>query len=101
MSDIDNPDTSLNRRGFARQVALLAAAPLATGGAVQAQFAADPGAEALFAMVQQRYGKFLTPIQLDAVKRRVARNVVISGMLREVKLQNSDEPAFAFRADLP
>jgi len=103
MSEMNKQDTSPNRRGFAKQVALLAAAPLAaTGGAAQAQvFGADPAAEALFAMVQQRYGKFLTPIQLDAVKRRVARNVVISGMLREVKLQNSDEPAFAFRADLP
>jgi hypothetical protein len=88
------------RRDFA--VALLAAAPLALeSGAAQAQFGADPASEALFAMIQQRYAKFLTPVQLDAVKRGVARNVAIAGMLREVKLQNSDEPAFAFRADLP
>ncbi|OAI45597.1 hypothetical protein AYO44_12705 [Planctomycetaceae bacterium SCGC AG-212-F19] len=102
MSDPLDADAAVpSRRKFAQQVALLASAPLALKGEAQAQFGADPAAEALFAMIQQRYAKFLTPAQLDAVKRGVARNVAIAGMLHEVKLQNSDEPAFAFRADLP
>lgn len=90
-----------SRRQFGQQVALLAAAPLALPEDAAAQQGFDPVTEALFAIVQHRYAKYLTPAQLVAVKQSVARNRIISDMLREVKLKNSDEPAFAFRADLP
>jgi hypothetical protein len=97
VNDFDEAAVPPSRREFA--MALLAA-PLGLQGEAQAQPAADPVADALFVIVQQRYGKFLTPGQLDAVRRSVARNQAVAGMLRQVKLANSDEPAFAFRADL-
>jgi hypothetical protein len=90
-----------NRRQFAQQVAVLAAAPLALQGPAQAQQAFNPVMEALHAIVTHRYSKYLTPAQLVQVKQSVARNQLISDELRKVKLNNNDEPAFAFRADLP
>jgi hypothetical protein len=90
-----------SRRQFAQQVALLAAAPIALPAEALAQQAFDPVTEALFAIVSHRYSKHLTQAQLAAVKQSVARNRLISDMLREVPLKNSDEPAMAFRADLP
>ncbi|SRR5579871_3570250 len=90
-----------SRRQFAKQVALLAAAPLALPADAEAQQAFNPVTEALYAIVQNRYSKHLTPAQLAAVKQSVARNQLISDALRKVPLNNSDEPAFAFRADLP
>jgi hypothetical protein len=95
-----------NRREFARTVAALAIAPLAAAGPVLAQEAkpSDPVAEvgqALGEAARALYGKFLTKDQLNAVKRRVAAAVRTGDRLRQVKLQNGDEPAFLFRADLP
>lgn len=93
-----------SRRDFARRAAVLAATPFALPEDAAAQAQNDPTAvagEALYGMVQSRYGKFLTPMQLDAVKRAIARNQATALLLRQVKLDNGDEPAAAFRADLP
>jgi hypothetical protein len=90
-----------SRRQFAQQVALLAAVPVGLQAVAQGQQGFDPVTEALYAIVQHRYSRHLTPAQLLAVKQSVARNRVISEALRQVKLNNSDEPASAFRADLP
>jgi hypothetical protein len=102
VSDPISADTVLaSRRQFAQQVALLAAAPLAMQGPAPAQQAFNPVMEALHAIVTHRYSKYLSPAQLAQVKQSVARNQLISEALAKVKLNNSDEPAFAFRADLP
>jgi hypothetical protein len=107
-TDVNNatsPCSEPTRREFAQKVAVLATTPLVMHeGAEEAQAQVDPklvAVEALFEIVRQRYGKFMTPLQLDAVKRSIARNQATAALLREVKLEPSDEPAFAFRADLP
>jgi hypothetical protein len=94
------------RRQFARAAALAAAAPLGLADAAQAEQAKPPKpiletAEAQFQIIQARYGKFLTADQLKEVAQEVVHNQYSAEALKRVKLRNSDEPAFAFRADLP
>ena len=93
------------RREFTQTLALLAAAPLgltATGSST----AADDKPDALLALtaltvvVEARFGKFLTKEQLLEVQKAIARKLRNAEIMRQVKLKNSDEPAFAFRADL-
>jgi hypothetical protein len=103
MSQIHEPSSQSTRRQFGQSLALMATAPL-TGDALAEQAAVDPAVALLAANVEYfraRYGKFLTPAQLEGVKRSLARNQVIADLLRQASLTNSDEPAFAFRADLP
>lgn len=101
MDELANP----TRRQFGQQLATLAGAPLvgvAHAAEVQAQASpANQVVEALFEIVRGRYGRFLTPAQLDRVKASIARNQAISELLKKEKLTNDDEPAFAFRADWP
>jgi len=96
---------SANRREFGKQVATLAATPfVADAISIPVTAQAEPGAvqtEALFAVTQARYGKFLTPAQLVEVKASIARNQKMAELLRQVKLDNGDGPATSFRADLP
>jgi hypothetical protein len=96
------------RREFARKVVLAAAAPLGLSGSVAAEEQAKPGrpafmdiAEAQLSIVQSRFGKFLTQEQLKEVATEILRGQYSADALKKVKLKNSDEPAFAFRADLP
>lgn len=92
-----------SRRQFGKQVAALAAAPLTIDAiADPAQAQPDPtvvAAEALFAITQARYAKFLTPAQLVEVKTAIARNLKTAELLRQVKLDNGDAPAVVFHAD--
>jgi len=56
----------------------------------------------LFAMVTERYGARLTPVQLEDVRKAVEAIVTGARGLRAVKLANSDEPMqpfVPFRAD--
>ncbi len=55
-------------------------------------------ARALAAIVQRRYGRHLTPEQLEAVTRELDGRVQGGKRLRESKLANGDEPDFTFRA---
>ena len=91
---------SPTRREFTQSLAALAAAGV-TAGAAQAQ--GDPHAMGpdLIDVVKGRYGKLLTPAQLDEIKRAGARNLRLGEFLGKYKLQNGDEPAFVFRADVP
>ena len=96
--------TQPSRREFSKQVALLAAAPVAAATAQAQQKPADPHlatAEALTEIVRQRSGKSLTEEQLALVKQGILRRLHSAELLKKVKLQNGDEPAFQFRADLP
>jgi hypothetical protein len=99
-----HPDLPPSRREFTQTLAVLA-----TGGSLVAfpgeasgqAPAADPVADALFETIRIRYGRFLTPVQLDALRRSMHRYRQNAEQLRQVRLDNADEPAFAFRADLP
>ena len=95
--------TQPTRREFSKQVAILAVAPVAAASA-QAQPKTDPllaSAEALTELVRQRAGKNLTEEQLTLVKQGILRRLNSAELLKKVKLQNGDEPAFQFKADLP
>jgi hypothetical protein len=97
------------RRDFARSLAGLAAVPLAAAASpVLAQSdkpkpadALTDAAQALGELARVRFGKFLGEDQLKAVRRQILRGVFTSRRLQQVKLQNGQEPAFVFRADLP
>lgn len=94
-----------SRRQFGKQVAALAAAPLAVDALAEpAQAQPDPtvvAAEALFAITQARYARFLTPAQLLEVRAAIARNLKTAELLRQVQLDNGDAPAIVFHAELP
>jgi len=52
----------------------------------------DAEVERLFALVRDRYGDRLTPVQIEDVKKGVEGIVLAARALRAVKLQNTDEP---------
>jgi len=97
-----------DRREFHKTIGLLAAGslglPALEAGAAQSAGDGNPrtvAATALMDIIRARYGKFLSEDQLKRVRQKVLGNVSTAESLRRVPLQNSDEPAFVFRADLP
>jgi hypothetical protein len=92
------------RREFTRALALAAAAPLvaADGRAADPPKAegANELAQALAELVRRRHGKHLSAEQLAAVQRSIAGTLLAADRLRQFSLKNSDEPAFAFTADV-
>jgi hypothetical protein len=90
--------TGANRREFTLALAALAATQL-TPEQVRAQ-GLDPlavAADALTDMVRSRHGKELTPLQVAAIKQSIYRKQYGAELLKKVKLQNGDEPAFVFQ----
>jgi hypothetical protein len=92
-----------SRREFARTIAGLAATPLAASLA-----AADTPAEssaavatALTEIARARFGKLLSEEDVKHIRRSIQREQYGAGLLKQVKLLNSDEPAMIFRADVP
>jgi hypothetical protein len=55
-------------------------------------------ARSLGEIVRRRYGKHLTPEQLEAVTRELDGRIQGGKRLRESKLANGDEPDFTFHA---
>ena len=55
-------------------------------------------ARSLAEIVRRRYGKHLTPEQLEAVTRELDGRVQAGRRLKDLKLANSDEPDFTFHA---
>jgi hypothetical protein len=104
-------DGRATRRGFGKQVALIAATPLlASAGvtAAQEKQEAKPDAEkapsparALTELLRLHYGKHLNEEQWKEVLKRVESIHRAADKVKAIKLKNSDEPAFAFRADRP
>ncbi len=83
-----------------------AAAPTAAPPAPPAPPAAPDGppplsedARSLAEIVRRRYGKHLTPDQLEAVTRELDQRVQAGRRLRDAKLANADEPDFTFRVE--
>src|SRR5947199_7699509 len=102
------------RRKFAKAIATaIAAAPLAVSMANAQTPTATPTptpqpsptpqqpsplAEAYGEVVRRRFGDKLTDDELTRVKRSLEGMVRTGNTLRDVKLQNSDEPDFIFNA---
>lgn len=98
----------LARREFAKTLAALAATPILIAPlspvAARAQTAQTPDAvsaagEAMIQVVRVRYGKHLKEEQIADVRRSIERGIRNADRLKQVKLNNGDEPAFAFSAD--
>jgi hypothetical protein len=53
-------------------------------------------ARAMAEIVRMRLGQHLNEEQMRSVQQRLARNVATSAQLRRTRLDNGDEPAFAF-----
>jgi hypothetical protein len=96
------------RREFTKTLAALAAAPIVTtslaSGAARAQTTPPPdavasAADAMTQVVRARYGKYLKEDQIAEVRRSMERGIRNADRLKQVKLNNGDEPSFAFSAD--
>jgi hypothetical protein len=105
-----------SRRRFAKTLAVMAATPLVSRAAPvaaqettparprlpEAPAAAQepaPAAEALTEAARQRY-PFLKKDDLEQIKRSIDRTLRNADRLKQFDLRNSDEPAFAFSADV-
>jgi hypothetical protein len=55
-------------------------------------------AKALASIVERRYGKHLTPDQLEAIPRDLDQRIQAGRRLRDVVLRNDEEPDTLFRA---
>jgi TATA-binding protein-associated factor Taf7 len=53
--------------------------------------------EHLFNIIKERYGERLSNEELAEVKKGVDRLVEAAEKLREIRLENGDEPFFVFR----
>jgi hypothetical protein len=53
--------------------------------------------EHLFSIIKERYGERLSEDELAEVKKGVDRIVEATEKLREIRLENGDEPFFVFR----
>jgi hypothetical protein len=105
-----NDDAGSTRREFGQALALAVAAPLVAGLGPAAAPAEPPpppkpeglaaAAAGLMAVLRVRHGKHLTAEQLTAIERSVAGGLATAERLNQVPLKNSDEPAFAFTADV-
>jgi hypothetical protein len=93
------------RRQFAKDVAVLAAAPVAASTAPAQEQAAPSrpatAGQVLAELVRLRYGQHLTADQLRRVTQRVENNLRMADRLKRTALQSGDEPEFEFTADLP
>ncbi|HKG22433.1 MAG TPA: hypothetical protein VKC34_11080 [Blastocatellia bacterium] len=96
------------RREFAKTLVALAATPIVTTslmpGAARAQTAQPADAitsasDAMTQVVRARYGKYLKEDQIAEVRRSIERGIRNGDRLKQVRLANGDEPAFAFSAD--
>ncbi len=77
------------------------AAPAAPALADSAKAAPPPvgeDARALAGIIERRYGSHLTKSQLESIARDFDGDLKATKRLREVKLGNSVEPDFTFRA---
>ncbi len=99
--NIDKPGS---RRSFLRGLAVAPVLPaslgaLSLGDSAERQDTAPPvpaQVDALAAIVQLRFGQYLTDGDMAEVKRGLERTLRYSETLSAVKLSNSDEPDFIF-----
>jgi hypothetical protein len=93
-----------SRRDFNKAVTALAASSLAAGSpCVFADEPVDPLAaptQAMFDIVRARYGKHLSEEQLKRLRQKIRQEQRDAARLRSLRLNNSDEPAFVYSADV-
>ena len=53
--------------------------------------------EVLFSLVKERYGKRLTPGELDEILGGIEKLTEAAMALRKIPLENGDEPFFVFK----
>lgn len=85
------------------QTAKTAAPPAATPATPDTAKAAQPpeiseDAKALAAVIQRRYGQYLTPDQITSITKDFDGDIKAARRLHDVKLANGDEPDFTFHA---
>jgi len=103
--------SNLTRRQFGQRMAALAGVPLAAPLAdVQAEEPNAPkptkpkamleAAVALTEVAKARYGKHISPEQLQAIQRDLENNgIPTTAALAKMSVRNSDGPAFLFQVD--
>ena len=92
-----------DRREFMKRAGLAVPITLAGAALAPAQEDKDPAAAAvrsLLEIVRVRHGKHLTEAQLKTIQQALARSVTSAAIMKRTRLENGDEPAFAFFADL-
>jgi hypothetical protein len=99
-------DDRTNRRDFGKALAAIAATPavLIADETPAKPRPAEPTAsvpDALLEVVRIRFGKQLSPEQLEAVKRSLNRQQFLANRMKQFKVKNGDEPAFVFSAEVP
>ena len=103
------------RREFAKTLAVMALTPLVSRAGERgeqeptsarprppqtpAPDAPLPETEKLAEFARTRYGKYLSEEQVGEVKRSIDRGLRNAERLKQFKLKNGDEPAFAFSAN--
>jgi hypothetical protein len=95
-----------NRRDFAKALVALVGGPAALTAdepAAKPKSSEAPASvpDALLEVIRIRYGKQLTPEQLESIKRGLNRQQFLANRLKQLKLKNGDEPAFVFSPDVP
>jgi hypothetical protein len=73
-----------------------APADTATAASKAPEISAD--ARALAEIIERRYGEHLTKEQVESIRKDFDGDLKATKRLREVKLANSDEPDFTFKA---
>jgi hypothetical protein len=93
-----------SRREFVRTAALAVAGTALVDTAAQAQEEVqDPLADVaqrLTEIVRARHGKHVTEAQLKNIQQAIRRSLANAALLKRTPLQNGDEPAFIFAAEV-
>ena len=96
---------SKTRQGATRRQFAVAAAAgslaVATTGTAKDKVSEPSPDESLLALVRARYGEHLDKEQMEAVHHSIRRRLARAEVLKRYPVQNGDDPALVFRADLP
>jgi hypothetical protein len=100
------PFEEATRREFGKTLVGLAVAPMIVPIGLAVADEPKPGefvppanqTDALLAVVQHRFGQFLSPDQLKEVRKSIEESLKGAERLRKFPLKNGDEPAFTFHA---
>lgn len=91
----------MDRRDFGLAVAGLAVGGLADTAAGQSAVPDLATANALTDIVKARWGQHLNEEQTVKLRLSLQRSLAAAGRMAAFKLQNGDEPAFVFSAEVP
>jgi hypothetical protein len=84
-------------------VAPVAASLPANGAAQEQEPAGRPVStgQLLAKIVHQRHGQYLTEAQMRQITQRIDNNLRAADRMKRIPVQNGEEPAFEFHADIP